>query len=275
MRENELENGFDIDENEEKDVFEEAEPVFDKEDVVLEVHSGKDDEEGTDEIEDESDFEMKREDNDAYDDMEDGIGDEENIEEEGTTSYRKESDKKKTSVFSEICSFLLYIGAAVLVTFLILHFIGQRTVVNGPSMMNTLKNGDNIILDKISYRFHDPERFDIIVFPVANEEKNYIKRIIGLPGETVQVLNGFVYITDADGKFYELEESYGAEIMLDEAGNYLTTAPVKLGEDEYFVLGDNRNDSIDSRRIGPIPRDIIKGRAWIRIYPFDSMGKIQ
>lgn len=272
MKENELENGFDIDENEEKDVFEEAEPFFDEEDVVLEFNRDEDD---TDETDDGADFETDRENNDADDDMENSTGDAENIEEKKTASYRKESEKKKTNVFAEFCSFLLYIGAAVLVTFLILHFVGQRTVVNGPSMMNTLKNGDNIILDKISYRFHDPERFDIIVFPVANEEKNYIKRIIGLPGETVQIINGFVYITDEDGEFYELEESYGAAIMKDDTGNYLTTSPVKLGEDEYFVLGDNRNDSIDSRRIGPISRDIIKGRAWIRIYPFDSMGRIQ
>lgn len=268
MQENELENGFDIDENEEKDVFEEAEPVFDEEDVVLEVDSSEDEEENTNEINSEEDTD---------DEWETTADETEAAKEEEPVSYKKkESERKKTSALAEFWSFLIYIGAAVLVTFLILHFVGQRTVVNGPSMMNTLKNGDNIILDKISYRFHDPERFDIIVFPVANEEKNYIKRIIGLPGETVQIVNGFIYITDEDGKFYELEESYGAEIMVDTStGEYLTTAPVELGEDEYFVLGDNRNDSIDSRRIGPISRDIIKGRAWIRIYPFDTMGKIQ
>ena len=260
MQENEFENGFDIDEKEEKDVFEEAEPVFDEEDVVIGADSGEDEEENTDEINNEEDSEDEWE---------------ETADEEETASHKKESEKTKTSAFAEFCSFLIYIGAAVFVTFLILHYVGQRTVVNGPSMMNTLMNGDNIILDKISYRFHDPERFDIIVFPVANEEKNYIKRIIGLPGETVQIVNGFVYITDVDGKFYELEESYGAEVMLDSDGSYLTTSPVKLGGDEYFVLGDNRNDSIDSRRIGPVSRDIIKGRAWIRIYPFDTMGKIQ
>ena len=266
MQENELENSLDINENEEKDVFEEAEPIFDEKDVVLGTDRDEDDENDDDEIDNEEDSEN---------DSGDGIDDDEDADEEETSSYKKESEKKKTSPFAEFCSFLIYIAAAVLVTFLILHFVGQRTVVNGPSMMNTLKNGDNIILDKISYRFHDPERFDIIVFPVANEEKNYIKRIIGLPGETVQIINGFVYITDVDGEFYELEESYGAEIMLDDDGSYLTTFPVKLGEDEYFVLGDNRNDSIDSRRIGAISRDIIKGRAWVRIYPFDTMGKLK
>lgn len=274
MQENELENGLDIDENEEKDVFEEAEPIFDEEDVVIGADRDEDDE--IDNEEDGADGDIEDEDTEADDDIEDEDAEaDDDIDEEETASYRKESEKKKTSPFAEFCSFLIYIGAAILVTFLILHFVGQRTVVNGPSMMNTLKNGDNIILDKISYRFHDPERFDIIVFPVANEEKNYIKRIIGLPGETVQIVDGFIFITDENGEFYELEESYGAEIMLDDAGNYLTTVPLKLSEDQYYVLGDNRNDSIDSRRIGPISRDIIKGRAWVRIYPFDTMGKLQ
>lgn len=247
MRDSELESGLDIEENEEKDVFEEAEPFFEEEA--------------------ESVFEEAEEDYDKED-----------RDKEETELYRKSSGKNmKTggAALAEFGSFLIYIGAAVLITFLVLHFVGQRTVVNGPSMQNTLHDKDNIILDKISYRFHEPERFDVIVFPVENEEKNYIKRIIGLPGETVQIVNGFVYITDKDGKFYELEESYGAEIMFDDEGNYMTTEPVKLGDDEYFVLGDNRNNSIDSRRIGPIKRDIIIGRAWVRIYPFDAMGKIK
>ena len=272
MQENELENGLDVDENKEKDIFEEAEPIFAEEDVVLGNDRDEDDENDVDKIDNKEDSE----DDSGDDDIEDEhIEDDDDVDEEETASYRKESEKKKISPFAEFCSFLIYICAAILITFLILHFVGQRTVVNGPSMMNTLKNGDNIILDKISYRFHDPKRFDIIVFPVANEEKNYIKRIIGLPGETVQIVDGFIYITDENGEFYELEESYGAEIMLDDAGDYLTTVPLKLSEDQYYVLGDNRNDSIDSRRIGPISRDIIKGRAWVRIYPFDTMGKLQ
>lgn len=245
MQDNELENEFDIEEDKEKDVFEEAEPVFDGEE--------------------------------EYEEAEPVFDEEEEYEEEAE-QYRKGSENRKKAggaAFAEFCSFLLYIGAAVIITFLILHFVGQRTVVNGPSMQNTLHNGDNIILDKISYRFHEPERFDIIVFPVDNEEKNYIKRIIGLPGETVQIINGFVHINDENGEPQQLEESYGAEIMFDDEGNYLTTAPVELGQDEYFVLGDNRNNSIDSRRIGPVHRDIIIGRAWVRIYPFDMMGKIE
>lgn len=284
MQEKELEDAFEADREEEKDVFEEAQPVFDEEETILqdpeeEDEYDEDEERDSSEEEcDEEDEEDEEDEDDDYDEDDEDDGDDDTIDYKDESLVKRTSGtkKKKPSILGEFFSFLLYIAAAVFITFLIIHFVGQRTVVNGPSMMNTLQDKDNIILDKISYRFHEPERFDVIVFPVKNEEKNYIKRIIGLPGETVQIINGFVYITDKDGKFYELEESYGAEIMLDDTtGEYLTTSPVTLGEDEYFVLGDNRNNSIDSRRIGPVSRDIIKGRAWVRIYPFDQMGKIE
>ena len=126
-------------------------------------------------------------------------------------------------------------------------------------------------MDKISYRFHAPERFDIIVFPFQQEEDTYyIKRIIGLPGETVQIDEaGSIFI---DGEV--LEESYGREVMLDQGQ---AAVSIELGEDEYFVLGDNRNASSDSRdpRVGVVHRKDIIGRAWLRIYPFDNAGFIK
>ena len=134
-------------------------------------------------------------------------------------------------------------------------------------MYPTLHDGDNLLVDKISYRFTDIERFDIIVFEYQHEENvYYIKRIIGLPGETVQITDGNIYI---NGEL--LEEDYGYEVM-ESAG--LAAEPVTLGENEYFVLGDNRNDSTDSRdpRVGNITRDIIVGKAFVRIYPFDAIG---
>ena len=152
----------------------------------------------------------------------------------------------------------------------IITFIGQRTKVSGHSMETTLSDGDNLIVDKISYRFRDPERFEIIVFPFQYEEHTYyIKRIIGLPGETVQVIDGYVYI---NGEM--LDENYGLEVM-DDPG--IAAEPITLGEDEYFVLGDNRNHSSDSRdpSVGVLHRDDIMGRAWIRIWPFDKFGVIK
>lgn len=173
-------------------------------------------------------------------------------------------------VLREILSTGLYLLIVLCLTYLVIAFVGQRTEVNGASMEPTLSDEDNLIVDKITYRFHDPERFDIIVFPYKFKEKTYfIKRIIGLPGETVQI--------DAEGKIYingeVLEEGYGREVIQPEhigrAGE-----PITLGENEYFVLGDNRNNSTDSRQadVGNIKRDDIIGRAWIRIWPFSKFG---
>ena len=162
---------------------------------------------------------------------------------------------------------LIYIGVVLGVTFLIITFVGQRTHVSGESMKNTLDHGDQLIVDKITYRFRDPERFDIIVFPFHYKENTYyIKRIIGLPGETVQIVDGTIYI---NGQV--LKESYGREVMQDPG---IAAEPITLGEDEYFVLGDNRNQSSDSRdpSVGLIHRDEIIGRAWLRIWPLDSFG---
>lgn len=178
---------------------------------------------------------------------------------------------KTKQILKEVISTILYIAVVLAVTWLIITFVGQRTQVNGSSMEPTLSDHDNLIVDKISYRFKDPERFDIIVFPFQYEEDvYYIKRIIGMPGETVFIdLDGTIYI---DGE--ALQESYGREVMLSpgRAGE-----PITLGEDEYFVLGDNRNNSSDSRdpSVGNIHRDRIVGKAWVRIWPFHKFGVLR
>lgn len=185
-------------------------------------------------------------------------------------SYVEDFEEKERGVLHEILSFLIYVAVVVGVTFLIIHFVGQRTYVSGSSMENTLSDGDNLIVDKITYRFSDPQRFDIIVFPFRYEDHvYYIKRIIGLPGETVQITDGDIYI---DGEI--LQESYGREVIKDSG---LAAEPIVLGEDEYFVLGDNRNDSTDSRdpSVGVIHRDEIIGRAWLRIWPLDKFGVLK
>ena len=182
-------------------------------------------------------------------------------------SEKETSGTKENSTAKNILGTIAYIAGVCIFVFLILHFVGQRTVVNGNSMDTTLANGQNLVMDKLSYRFHDPKRYDIIVFPYQYEENTYfIKRIIGLPGETVQIVDGIIYI---DGE--ALQESYGREVMKNSG---LAADPVTLGEDEYFVLGDNRNDSTDSRdpSVGKIPRDRIIGRAWVRIWPLSKIG---
>lgn len=176
-------------------------------------------------------------------------------------------EKKKKSAVREVMGWLLYMVILVAVAFLLVHFVGERTVVSGDSMSPTLSDGDNLIVDKLSYRIRAPKRFEIVVFPFQYQKGTYyIKRIIGLPGEQVQIYDGKVYI---NGKV--LEESGGFE-PIRSAG--LASEAITLGEDEYFVLGDNRNNSADSREpsVGTILRQNMIGRAVFRIWPLDSVG---
>ena len=184
---------------------------------------------------------------------------------------RTREETKERSIFRELGGWLLYILIIIGITYLIITFVGQRTRVSGSSMETTLSNGDNLIVDKLTYHFKEPKRYDIIVFPYKYEENTYyIKRIIGLPGETVQVIDGYTYINGEQ----LVGDIYGTEVM-EAAG--IAAEPITLGEDEYFVLGDNRNHSSDSRdpSVGILKRKDLMGRAWIRIYPFDKMGVIK
>lgn len=167
----------------------------------------------------------------------------------------------------------IYLLCVLGAVWLVITFVGQRTEVEGASMENTLHNGDNLIVDKLSYRFHDPERFDIIVFPFQFQDNTYyIKRIIGLPGETVQIMDdGSIYINGE-----KLEENYGMEVIKPETIGR-AAEPIELGDDEYFVMGDNRNNSSDSRTdmVGNITRENIIGKAWLRIWPVSDFGVLQ
>ena len=174
------------------------------------------------------------------------------------------------NVVKEILSTIAYLAVIFVLTFLFITFIAQRTEVSGSSMEPTLQDGDSLLVDKLSYRFTAPHRYDIVIFPYQYGTKQYfIKRVIALPGETVRV--------DYDGKIYVdgavLEENYGAEVIMD-PGRAATE--ITLGEDEYFVMGDNRNHSMDSRdvSVGNIHKKDILGRALIRIFPFSSFGGI-
>ncbi len=172
------------------------------------------------------------------------------------------------NLLKELLSISVYLLLVLFAAYLIVTYVGQRTQVSGSSMEATLSDEDHLIVDKISYRFADPERFDIIVFPFQRDKETYyIKRIIGLPGETVQI--------DEEGNIYIdeelLEESYGREVIQNPGR---AIEPITLGDDEYFVMGDNRNNSSDSRdpAVGNIHRKDIIGRAFIRIWPLDKFG---
>ena len=176
-------------------------------------------------------------------------------------------------IMRELLNTAIYLLCVLGAVWLVITFVGQRTEVEGASMENTLHNGDKLIVDKLSYRFHDPERFDIIVFPFQFQDNTYyIKRIIGLPGETVQIMDdGSIYINGE-----KLEENYGMEVIKPETIGR-AAEPIELGDDEYFVMGDNRNNSSDSRTdmVGNIKRENIIGKAWLRIWPVSDFGVLQ
>lgn len=192
-------------------------------------------------------------------------------EKDSQNAVNNSSEEKKVDIKKEIISWALYLIFVVVLVYVIITFVGQRTVVDGRSMNPNLNDGDNLIVEKLSYRFRDPERFDIIVFPPQGAPKeHYIKRIIGLPGETVQIdYEGNIYI---NGEI--LEEDYGLETIQNPGR---AAEPVTLGEDEYFVLGDNRNNSTDSRteKVGNVKRSTITGRAWVRIWPLSDFGVLK
>lgn len=186
---------------------------------------------------------------------------------------KKKKDRKPedVNIVKELLSLIIYIGIVVLLCFIIINFVGCRSRVEGESMMPTLNNKDNLWVDKLSYTFGNPKRFDVIIFNY-NEDTTYVKRIIGLPGETVRI--------DKDGKIYINEkllvENYGMEkITANNLGR--ASQPVLLGKDEYFVLGDNRNNSSDSRwaDVGNVQREDIVGKVVLRIYPFKDLGFVK
>lgn len=174
------------------------------------------------------------------------------------------------SIFKEIVSLCFYLVIVMGCTYIVVNYALQRTEIEGSSMQVTLADGDQVLVDKLTYRFREPQRFDIIAFPYRYEQDTYyVKRIIGLPGEKVRIdAQGTIFINDE-----ALEEHYGIETIIQPGYAY---TPKILAEDEYFVLGDNRNDSVDSRfaSVGYVRRPEIIGRVFFRIYPFSSIGGI-
>ncbi|MCI8409275.1 MAG: signal peptidase I [Lachnospiraceae bacterium] len=189
-------------------------------------------------------------------------------------------EQKKKKIWSIVKEISLYATIIVTGVFLIPNYVIAKNVVNGESMENTLYNEEQILTEMVSYRFGKPKRFDIIVFYRFFDEKNtnksdknayefYVKRIIGLPGERVRIEGDIIYI---NGK--PLEEHYGKDPICDSGR---AEEEITLGKDEYFVLGDNRGVSIDSRSssVGNVKKDWILGKACARIYPFDKIGSIK
>lgn len=184
-----------------------------------------------------------------------------------------ERESKKPVVMKILIEAFLWtaqIAAVIFLAYFIVYYALEKSNMIGVSMEPALTNEDSIIIDKFTYRISEPKRFDVIIFKQSGREHSYYntKRIIGLPGETVQIKDGAVYINDV-----LLEENIHVEPM----ANYgLAEEPIVLEDNEYFVLGDNRNNSEDSRfaSIGNITREEIVGRAFLRLSPFNFVNKL-
>lgn len=160
---------------------------------------------------------------------------------------------------------------ASLIVIPIRYFIFQPFFVQGISMEPNFHNGDYLIVDEITYRFREPQRGEVIVFRYPkNPSQRYIKRIVGLPGETVEIKDSQVVVVDEDGKEVLNESTYLPPDTLT-SGNIR----VSLSKDEYFVLGDNREYSSDSRRWGVLPRKHIVGRVYLRAWPFAALAQFE
>jgi signal peptidase I len=166
--------------------------------------------------------------------------------------------------FLEILKFTVM---AILIVAPIRFFVAQPFIVKGESMDPTFADGQYLIVDELTYRTHAPERGDVIVFKYPKDPSKYfIKRIIGLPNETVKIDAGRIAIFGEkypNGHF--LEEPYLKNLSFD-------TVTEKLGADEYFAMGDNRSNSLDSRIWGPLPKENIVGRVLVRLFPLPEAG---
>lgn len=186
---------------------------------------------------------------------------------------------KQASIFTRFRrSFLGEIIQIVVISLIIVIpfriYIAQPFLVSGSSMDDTFANGQYLIVDELSYQFKDPERGDVVIFHYPLDTKKYfIKRIIGLPGETVEIKNSIVTICkpdcQTDKNKFTLDEPY---VKINKLIPPRQNSTATLGENEYYVLGDNRTESSDSRIWGPVKRDLITGRPFIRLLPLSTIG---
>ncbi|MCI5741321.1 MAG: signal peptidase I [Lachnospiraceae bacterium] len=188
----------------------------------------------------------------------------------GLNFSRRRRKVNKTAA-REAMTWVGEIVLAIVVTLVFMYFFGFHTAVAGQSMLETLKDGDEILVNRFIYKIKQPKANDVIVFlPNGNEKSHYyVKRVIGVPGDTVQIKNGAVYV---NGELFEEKVEVSAI-----ENPELAEEEIKVGEDEYFVLGDNRNNSEDSRyaNIGNIKKEYIEGKAWFVVSPFDDFGFVK
>ncbi len=178
----------------------------------------------------------------------------------------KESFAK--SFKQSLWEFVRFIVIAAVIVIPIRLWVAQPFIVNGSSMVPTFENGEYLIVDELSYNFRQPERGEVVIFRYPQDHsKFFIKRIVGLPGEQLEIKNSKIHIYNTQfPEGFALNESY-----LDK-NVFMADTSITLNKTEYFVLGDNRGMSSDSRYWGPLPDDLVIGRAWLRLWPFNKIS---
>lgn len=181
---------------------------------------------------------------------------------------QKAKNKKEKSKLRDIIDFCIPIVIAVIIAILLKSFVIANAIVPTGSMLNTIQEKDRIVASRLAYIKNDPQRYDIIIFRYPDDEEQYfVKRVIGLPGETVQIVQGVVYVTKTNGETVMLDDSFVTNCK--PYGNF---GPFEVPADSYFVMGDNRNDSLDSRYWNNkyVHKEKIIGKVMFRYYPHPS-----
>ncbi len=179
--------------------------------------------------------------------------------------YVENKSKEEKNIVKDFLELLRFTILVLIVVIPLRIFVAQPFIVNGQSMFPTFGNGDYLIVDEISYRYSEPNRGEVIVFRLPNNTKRFlIKRIVGLPGETVIINGSKITITKQNNELVQLDENYLN-------GDFSSYGTWELDNNEYFVLGDNRNNSSDSRAWGKLNKDLIVGKTFLRLFPFSNM----
>jgi signal peptidase I len=183
-----------------------------------------------------------------------------------TSAHTGEIGEKKIHPLVELLQFACI---ALIIVVPVRYFIAQPFIVSGASMEDTFHSGEYLIIDQVTYYLHEPSRGDVVVFRYPKDpSKFFIKRVIGLPGETIDIQGDVVKLIQADGTEITLKEPY-IKTMAEN-----TSITETLGDREYFVMGDNRDASSDSRVWGVLQREKIVGRALLRLFPFNEVGVV-